>query len=110
MIAEIDRYRPEPAVTDETREVIKWIENPPLPATSLPAYAFVFKAALASLPREYQDMIGLGHPSLRILRPFTVNLLKFIRLAIGPVSAIEDAAIERLYRAGLMEGGKVIRR
>ena len=109
MITDIDRYRAELAVTDETREVIKWIKNPPLPATSLPAYRFLFKAALASLPREYQDMIGLGHPSLRILRPVTVNLLKLIRLAIGPESPIEEAAVERLHRAGLMEDGKVVR-
>lgn len=109
MIAEIDRYRPELAVTDETREVIKWIKNPPLPATSLPAYTFLFKAALASLPRDYQEMIGLDHPPIHVLRPITVNLLKLIRLSIGPESPIEEAAIERLHRAGLMVDGKVIR-
>lgn len=109
MIKEIARYRPELAVTDETREVIKWIKTPPLPAASLPAYRFLFKAALASLPREYQDMIGLGNPSLRFIRPVTVYLLKFIRLAIGPESPIEEAAIERLHRAGLMQDGKVVR-
>jgi len=64
---------------------------------------------LASLPREYQDMIGLGNPSLRFIRPVTVYLLKFIRLAIGPESPIEEAAIERLHRAGLMQDGKVVR-
>jgi uncharacterized protein (DUF2236 family) len=109
LLADLERYRPELAMTEETREVIGWIRNPPLPVTSLPAYRFLFKAALASLPRDYQDMIGLGHPSLRIVRPFTVNFLKFIRLAIGPESPIEEAAIERLHRAGLMKDGETVR-
>ncbi len=110
LLADLERYRPELIVTDETREVIRWIKNPPLPATAIPAYRLLFKAALAALPRDYQDMIGLGHPSLRVLRPVTVNFLKFIRLAIGPESPIEEAAIERLHRAGLMREGKVIGR
>lgn len=110
MLADLERYRSELAVTEETREVIRWIRNPPLPVTALPAYAFLFKAALASLPRDYQDMIGLGHPPLGILRPVSVNLLKFIRLAIGPESPIEEAAIKRLHRAGLMKDGEVVSR
>jgi uncharacterized protein (DUF2236 family) len=110
LLEDLKNYRPELVVNDETREVIRWIKHPPLPKTALPAYRFLFKAALAALPREYQEMIGLGHPSLRIIRPITRNLLKFIRLAIGPESPIEEAAIERLHRAGQMKDGKVVRR
>jgi uncharacterized protein (DUF2236 family) len=109
LLSEVNRYRPELMVTDETIEVIRLIKNPPLPKTSLPAYHFLFKAALATLPRDYQDMIGLGHPSLRIMRPITVNLLRLISLGIGPESPIEEAAIARLHRAGLMKDGKVVR-
>lgn len=110
LLEDLERYRPELVVNDETREVIRWIKDPPLPVTSLPAYRFLFKAALAAMPRDYQDMIGLGHPSLKLMRPITVNLLKFIRLAIGPESPIEEAAIERLHRSGQMNDGKVVRR
>lgn len=110
LLDDLERYRPELVVNDDTREVIGWIKNPPLPATSLPAYRFLFRAALAALPREYQEMIGLGHPSMRIMKPVTTNLLKFIRLAIGPESPIEEAAIERLHRAGMMRDGQVVRR
>ena len=67
-------------------------------------------AALASLPGAYQDLLSLGRPSLRLWRPVTTTLLKFIRLAIGPESPVEEAAIARLHRAGLMKDGKVIRR
>ncbi|MDB2674217.1 DUF2236 domain-containing protein [Akkermansiaceae bacterium] len=109
LLDELKRYRPELIVNDATREVIRWIKHPPLPKTSLPAYRFLFKAALASLPRDYQTMIGLGHPSLKIMRPVTVNLLRLIKVAIGPESPIEEAAIARLHRAGLMKDGKIIR-
>lgn len=109
LLAELDRYRPELTVTDETREVIRWIKYPPLPKTSLPAYRFLFRAALASLPREYQDIIGLGNPSLRFIRPITTNLLRLIRVAIGPESPVEEAAIARLHRSGQMRDGKVVR-
>ena len=110
LLDDLERYHPELAVTDDTREVIRWIKDPPLPASSLPVYRLLFKAALASLPRACQDLLGLGHPSPRLWRPVTVRLLKFIRLAIGPESPIEEAAIARLHRAGLMKNGKVIRR
>ena len=109
MLAELDKYRPELVVTDETMEVIRLIKNPPLPRTSLPAYHFLFRAALATLPREYQEMIGIGHPSLRVMRPVTRGLLRAILLAIGTESPIEEAAIARLHRAGLMKDGEVVR-
>ncbi|MEM9237942.1 MAG: oxygenase MpaB family protein [Verrucomicrobiota bacterium] len=108
LLSDITRYRSELVVNEQTREVIGWIRNPPLPVTSLPAYRFLFRAALASLPKEFQSMIGLGHPSLTVMRPITINLLRFIRLAIGPESPIEEAAIERLHRSGQMKDGKVI--
>ena len=110
LLNEIARYRPELIVNDATREVIGFIKNPPLPKTSLPAYRFLFKAALASLPREYQEMIGLGQPSLRIVRPVTRALLSTIRLAVGPETPIEEAAIARLHRAGIMKDGEIVSR
>ncbi len=108
MLIALERYQPELTVTDETREVIRWIKSPPLPITALPVYALLFNAALASLPYHYQEMIGLGHPRLVVWRPITKSLLKIIGLAIGPESPIEQAGIDRLHRAGLMENGKVI--
>ncbi len=109
LLADLQKYHPELAVTDDTRQVISWIKNPPLPKTSLPAYHFLFKAALATLPSTYQDMINLGKPSLKFYRPTTRNLLRLIRIAIGPESPMEEAAIKRLHRSGLMKDGKVIR-
>ena len=109
MLDTMEQYRPELMVTEQTREVIHWIKNPPLPVTSLPAYALLFQSALATLPKQYRDMIALGDPPLHILQPVTTNLLKFIRFAIGPESPIEEASIARLHRAGVMKDGKVLR-
>jgi len=110
LLAELERFKAELTVNEDTREVIGWIKNPPLHATSLPAYHLLFKAALASVPRDYQDMIGVGNPSLRVIRPVTRNLLRFIRFAIGPESPMEEAAIARLHRAGVMKDNKVVSR
>ena len=108
MLAALETFRPELAVTEETREIIYWIKNPPLPITSLPVYSLLFRSALASLPAEYRKLLGLGDPPLSVYQPVTTNLLRFIRFAIGPESPIEEAAIDRLHRAGVMADGKVI--
>ena len=108
LLAEMERYRPELTVTADTRETIQWIKNPPLPVTSRPMYALLFQSAVASLPVEYREMMGLRSLPLEILKPLTTGVLQLMRFAIGPDSPIEDAAILRLHRAGLMVGGKVV--
>jgi uncharacterized protein (DUF2236 family) len=98
LIDTLARYRPDLRVTDETRETIQWIRNPPLPATSKPMYALLFQSALASLGSEYQQMIGIKSLPLGVLRPLTTRVLRFMRFAIGPESPIEEAAIRRIQR------------
>jgi len=90
-------YRAALTVTDETRETIQWIKNPPLPTTSKPIYALLFQSAVTSLGSEYQEMIGLKSLSLGVLQPLTTRALQFMRFAIGPESPIEEAAIRRIY-------------
>lgn len=97
LISAISFYRPALTVTDETRETIEWIKNPPLPATSKPMYALLFQSAVASLGNEYQQMIGIKSLPLSVLRPLTTRVLQVMRLMIGPESPIEDAAIRRIY-------------
>ena len=99
LVATIAHYRAKLKVTDETRETIQWIKNPPLPATSKPMYALLFQSALASLGSEYQQMIGLNSLPLPVLRPITTRVLQLMRFAIGPESPIEDAAIRRIQRS-----------
>jgi len=101
-------YQSELAVTDETREVIQWLKNPPLPPAARLVYALLFQSALASMPEAYRKMLGLKALPTWLLRPITTGFLKFLRFAIGPDSPIEDAAVARLHRAGVMVEGQVV--
>ncbi|MCF8528863.1 MAG: DUF2236 domain-containing protein [Aquiluna sp.] len=95
----LEKFESDITVTKTTQEVIRWIKNAPLPALAKPVYALLFHSALASLPKSYQERIGLRSYPLWILRPVTTNLLRFMRLAIGPESPIEDEARKRIQRA-----------
>ena len=96
----LDHYRGELSVNDDTRDVIQWLRNPPLPIAARPVYALLFQSALASLPPEHRKLIGLKSLPLSVLRPITRTLLKSIRLAIGPENPLVDVAKTRLQRAG----------
>ncbi len=102
LLACLDGYRSELAVTDDTREVVRWLKNPPLPGAARVVYALLFQAAVASLPGDYQRLLGFSAMPLAVIRPVTTGFLKFLRFAIGPESPLEDAAIARLHRAGVM--------
>ena len=107
LLACLDDYRSELAVTDVTRDVVQWLKNPPLPTAALTVYALLFKAAVASLPGDYQQLLGFKPMPSWIIRPVTTGFLKSLHFAIGPDSPIEDAAIARLHRAGVMTDGRV---
>lgn len=102
LLACLEHFRKDLVVTDDTREVVRWIENAPLPARARPVYAVLFHSAVASLPYEYQDLLGYRVLPLPLIRPVTRNLLRFLRLVIGKQSPLEEAAIARLHRAGIM--------
>jgi len=100
LVAAIQGYQNELAVTQETQEVIRWLRHPPLSITSLPVYELLFQSALASLPAEYRALLKLNGVPLKIIRPVTRSLLKLIRAAIGPENILADHAIARLERSG----------
>ncbi len=84
----------------DSKAVIDWIRNAPLPKTAKPIYSLLFQAAVASLPKEIQSHIGIRALPTWFLRPVVTNLLAALRFAIGPDSPIEDAARARLRRLG----------
>ena len=102
LVATLDRYRPQLRADERAKSVIHWIKKAPLPMAAKPVYALLFQAALASLPKDLQEMIGLKALPMTFLRPVVTSLLRFMRFAIGPDSPIEYAAIERLRRAGII--------
>jgi uncharacterized protein (DUF2236 family) len=88
--------------TPDTEKVVAFIKNPPLPATSKPIYGLLFDAAVVSLRPEFRALLGLRAKPRWIIQPLTRLVLKFMRVAIGPESPIEDGSIARLKRIGVL--------
>lgn len=84
----------------KTDSVISFIKNPPLPAGTKPFYNLFFQAAVTSLPANYAELLDMKQAPVSIIQPMTKSVLRGMRLGIGPESPIENAAIERLKRAG----------
>ncbi len=102
LVAQIERYKRELVATDKTLDVVKFIKRPPLPVLARPVYWLLFEAAVVSLPIEFRELLGLKAKSRRLIQPLTRGVLRFIRLAIGPESPIEDGAVDRLRRIGVL--------
>ena len=85
-----------------TLRVADFIEHPPLSRTARFFYRFLFQAAAASLPKEFQRMLQLKPWPMTIVRPVTRTLMRLMTLAIGKTSPIEEAAKERLRRIGAL--------
>jgi uncharacterized protein (DUF2236 family) len=94
----LDEFCEELIVTDQTRAVIKWIRNAPLPPLTKPVYKLLFYSAVASLDPRFRALIGIRSAPLWLLRPVTTGMLSLMRFAIGPESPIEDAALRRIER------------
>jgi uncharacterized protein (DUF2236 family) len=86
--------------TDKTRAVVDFIRRPPLPVAIRPIYRLLFDAAVVSIRPEFQQMLGLRPRPRWFVIPVTRFVLRAIRIAIGPESPIEDAALVRLRRIG----------
>lgn len=96
------RNRGELTVTDDTRRVIAFIRKPPLPSAAKPIYALLFQAAVISLRPDFRSMLGIRTAPPWFVRIQTRWLLRLLRLAVGPESPIEEAALARLRRLGVI--------
>lgn len=90
-------------VDETTRNVVRFIQKPPLPWAAGLAYRVLFAAAVASLRPEFRELLGLKAPSLRVMQPITRFSLKALEFIIGPESPIEEGALRRLKRLGLLD-------
>ena len=98
----MDEFIDELVVNEDTRSVVQFIRKPPLPFGVRSAYGLLFQAAVVSLRPEHRAMLGLKSAPRWIIIPTTRFLLKAIRVLIGPESPIEDGALVRLRRLGLI--------
>ena len=103
LLATLKDFEDQLVVNADTREVIKWLKNPPLPPLAKPFYRLFFFAALATLPKNYQELLNQKTLPLWFVKSQTTNILRLMRVAIGSESPIEDAAVARLRRVGVWE-------
>jgi uncharacterized protein (DUF2236 family) len=98
----MDSFFAELRVSEDTATVVRFIRKPPLPILVRPVYALLFQAAVVSLRPEHRELLGLKEPPRWLVIPVTRVLLRAIRVLIGPESPIEDGALRRLRRLGII--------
>ena len=104
-LAELDQavadFAPELRADETTLRVVSFIRRPPLPLLVRPVYRLLWLAAVYSLRDEHRELLGLKKPG-RWVVGVTRFVLVSIRVLIGPESPIEDGALARLQRIGLL--------
>jgi len=88
--------------SESTSAVVGFIRRPPLPLAVRPIYRLLFDAAVVSMRPEFRTMLGLTAKPRWLVVPVTRAILRLIRVAIGPESPIEDGALDRLRRIGVL--------
>jgi uncharacterized protein (DUF2236 family) len=96
-------FGPELKSDERVAEAVSFIRHPPLRRSMLPAYRVLFAGAVASIPREYRDMLGLRRSRLPVVWATGV-VLAGVRLVLGSSSTSEDAARARLARLAAAPG------
>ena len=85
-------------VSETTLRVVTFLKRPPLSFTARIAYAFLFAAAVVTLPESFRSMLKLPRYPRSLVVPVGRGFLRLLRAAVGPESPIEDAALSRLRR------------
>lgn len=82
---------------ERVAEAVRFIRNPPLRRSMLPAYRVLFAGAVASLPPSYRQRLGLKRSPLPVIWA-TGAVLRGVELVLGRSSTSEDAARNRIAR------------
>ncbi|WP_010202130.1 oxygenase MpaB family protein [Salinibacterium sp. PAMC 21357] len=95
--AQIDGFRPVLKSDERVLEAVRFIRNPPLRRSMMPAYRVLFAGAVASLPEEHRKLLGLRRSPLPVIWA-TGFVLRAVGKILGTSSSSEDAARVRLAR------------
>jgi uncharacterized protein (DUF2236 family) len=95
--AQLDGFGADLKSDERVAEAVRFIRNPPLRRSMLPAYRVLFAGAVASIPREYRERLGLRRSPLPVVWA-TGLVLGGVRLVLGSSSTSEDAARARIAR------------
>jgi uncharacterized protein (DUF2236 family) len=88
---------------ERVAEAVRFIRNPPLRRSMMPAYRVLFAGAVASIPEEYRVRLGLRRSRLPVVWATGV-VLSLVRLILGSSSTSEDAARSRIARLAASTG------
>ena len=99
LAAQLEAFRSAGTLKSDARvaDAVRFIRYPPLSRGMLPFYKIMFAGAVASIPREYRDMLGLKRSRLPVIWG-TRLVLGVVRALLGPTSTSEDAALDRIAR------------
>ncbi|MFM9877735.1 MAG: oxygenase MpaB family protein [Rhodoglobus sp.] len=89
---------------ERVAEAVRFIRNPPLRRSMMPAYRILFAGAVASLDPQYRRMLGLRRSPLPVIGT-TRLVLAAVKAILGPSSTSEDAARARIARLSGVESG-----
>lgn len=97
--AQFDAFRDAGVYKNDERvaEAVRFIRNPPLRRSMMPAYRIMFAGAVASIPPDYRALLGLKRSPLPVIWGTRV-VLDGVRLLLGKSSTSEDAARARIAR------------
>lgn len=99
LAAQLEAFREAGVLTSDARvaEAVRFIRHPPLRRSMLPFYRVMFAGAVASIPRQYREMLGLRRSWLPVIWATGV-VLGAVRMLLGATSTSEDAARARIAR------------
>ena len=97
LTAQIEGFRPMLKSDERVAEAVKFIRNPPLRRSMMPAYRVLFAGAVASLPQEHRALLGLRRSRLPVIWATGV-VLRTVGALLGTSSTSEDAARARIAR------------
>jgi uncharacterized protein (DUF2236 family) len=97
LLDQLDAFGPDLKRDERVEEAVRFIRNPPLRPSMLPAYRVLFAGAVASLPVKYRRLLGLKRSPLPVVTATRVILL-IVERVLGRSSSSEDAARARIAR------------
>lgn len=97
LYAQLEAFGPDLVGGERVAEAVRFLRNPGLRPSMMPAYRVLFAGAVASIPRKYRRLLGLRRSPLPVVWA-TGIVLRAVGVALGKRSTSEDAARARIAR------------
>ena len=101
---QVDSFLPVLRGDADARATVEFVRKIPMPLVAAPAYASLFAGAVATMPDEHRELLGLDRLPLSVVRPVVGTLLGGLGLALGPQSPSMQAAMTRVAHLESSDG------